>query len=135
MGPLSSRPLRTTAPMTFYFGSETMDASPAGATNMQVAIEIENIERLRHDEGIDDVELRTGIRALRVGDLVRLTLLAGRSAAEAILVQLTRIRGLEFRGKLVTKPLSRSLSELEVGQALAFGSAHIHSIPPSKRRT
>src|SRR5436309_2910036 len=44
---------------------------------MRNSVEIENIEAMRLLEGIDDVELREGIRGLAVGDLVKLTLLAG----------------------------------------------------------
>ena len=41
---------------------------------------IENIETMRLREGIDDVELRAGVRRLAVGDVVR----AGTSDAEVI---------------------------------------------------
>jgi len=96
---------------------------------MQATIEIENIEEMRRVEGIEDDELRIEIRDLRVGHLIKLTLLVGHSTAETLLVKITRIRGLAFRGKLTSKPLSRSLSELDIGHALVFSSAHIHSIP------
>jgi hypothetical protein len=102
--------------------------------NMKGTIEIENIEELRHDEGIDDIELRASIRELRVGDLIKLTLLAANAAAETLLVRVTRIRGLAFTGTLTRKPLSRCLAELDIGQEIAFNSAHIHSIPAAKRR-
>src|SRR5258708_6931518 len=40
---------------------------------MRHHIELENIEDMRREAGIDDVELREEIRGLRVGDSVRLT--------------------------------------------------------------
>jgi hypothetical protein len=47
---------------------------------MPCRVEIEDIEKLRRQEGIDDVDLRRAVRALRVGDAVRVTLLTGRQA-------------------------------------------------------
>ena len=44
---------------------------------MRNPVEIENIEEMRRREGIDDVELRSEIRDLQVGDSVRLTLMTG----------------------------------------------------------
>ena len=44
---------------------------------MRNPVQIENIEEMRRREGIDDVELRSEIRDLQVGDSVRLTLMTG----------------------------------------------------------
>jgi hypothetical protein len=95
---------------------------------MQKPVEFENIEELRRLVGIDDVELRQAIRGLRVGDLVRLTLLSGesRSSGEPLLVRITRIRGPAFRGKVANAPRP---SGLQAGACLAFTAAHIHSLP------
>jgi hypothetical protein len=94
-------------------------------------VEIENIEQLRLREGIDDLELRQAIRGLRVGDLVRLTLLTGAtpSAGEMLLVRITRIRGETFRGKLTQSPSSANLSSLRAGAIVVFSRDHIHSLP------
>lgn len=93
-------------------------------------VEIENIEEMRRREGIDDVELREEIRGLEVGDLVKLTLLSGKSfAGETLLVRITSIRGPAFRGELAERPVSAALSNLRVGSPVAFTTAHIHSLP------
>jgi hypothetical protein len=44
---------------------------------MRHTVAIEDIEEMRRQEGIDDVELRKAIRGLHVGDSVKLTFLAG----------------------------------------------------------
>jgi hypothetical protein len=101
---------------------------------MRDRVEIENIEEMRRREGIEDVELRQDICGLRVGDAVNLTLLSGvtSSAAETVRVRITSIRDYGFRGKLTSKPASAGLSTLDVGSAIVFTAAHIHSL--SKRR-
>ncbi len=96
---------------------------------------------MRRRAGINDAELWTAIRALRLGDHVRLTFLggAGSHAAETVRVRITRIRGNEFRGKAVDRPASRGLSGLHAGSAVAFTASHIHSVAaaprPSRRGT
>lgn len=95
---------------------------------MPNVIEFENIEAMRLQEGIDDVDLRAQIRALRAGDHVNLTVLTGAAKLETLLVRITSIRGLAFRGKLARKPKSITLLELEIGVAVQFSAAHIHSI-------
>jgi hypothetical protein len=101
---------------------------------MASGVQIENIEAMRRREGIDDVELREEIRGLAVGDLVMLTFLTGmRSpAAETLLVRITRISDGVFHGKLAGRPASLGLSELRVGSAVHFMTAHIHSIPKTQ---
>jgi hypothetical protein len=94
-------------------------------------IEIENIEQLRRQEGIEDVELHRAIRGLRAGDIVKLTLLNGAtlSAGETLRVRITRVRGKSFRGKLAERPRSAGLSNLSAGSLVVFTSDHIHSLP------
>jgi len=93
-------------------------------------VQIENIEERRREVGIDDVVLRKEIRELAIGDIDKLTLLTDKAsyAGETVQVRITRIRGPAFRGKLVCKPTSTSLSRLEVGSPVAFTAAHIHSL-------
>ena len=93
---------------------------------MATTVPLENIEELRREQGIDDVELRMEIRALKAGDFVKLTFLIG-AAFETLLVRITSIRGSAFRGKLVKKPSSRGLAKL-VGAPIEFTTAHIHSL-------
>jgi hypothetical protein len=98
---------------------------------MRGPLQIQDIEEMRRRAGIDDVELRQAIRVLRVGALVKITLLAGAPAAagETLLVRITSIRGGAFRGKLADRPTSAGLSGLRPGRALAFTGSHIHSVP------
>jgi hypothetical protein len=97
---------------------------------MQHPVEIENIEEMRLQEGIDDVELREEIRSLRAGDFVKLTFLteANSLARETLLVRITSIRGDAFRGKLAHRPVSSGLSELRLGSTVVFTRTHIHSL-------
>ena len=101
---------------------------------MGMRVEVQNIEDMRRREGIEDVELRQAIRGLRVGDLVRVTLLAGtpNATGETLLVRITSINGDAFRGKLATQPTTAGLAGLRIGLALAFSGSHIHSLPPAR---
>jgi hypothetical protein len=106
---------------------------------MPKPVEIENIEDMRRREGIVDVELQNDIRALHIGDVVRLTLLsqAKSLASETVFVRITSIRGDDFRGKLANRPACSGLSKLRVGTPVIFTKAHIHSLPkalPAKGR-
>jgi hypothetical protein len=96
---------------------------------MRDRIVIENIEEMRRQEGIEDVELREQIRGLQVGDFVKLTLLAGAIGFETLAVRITSIRGAAFRGKLVSRPTLAGLARLRAGFPLAFTTDHIHSVP------
>jgi hypothetical protein len=98
---------------------------------MRGPLQIQDIEQMRRRAGIDDVELRQAIRVLRVGALVKLTLLTGaaESAGETLQVRITSIRGGAFRGKLTSRPTSAGLSGLRAGRAFAFTGSHIHSLP------
>jgi hypothetical protein len=96
---------------------------------MRHPIEIEDIEQLRREQGIDDVELREEIRTLGVGDLVRVTLLTGApSRGETVVVRITSIKGTAFRGKLARQPASPALARFRAGFPIAFTAAHIHSL-------
>jgi hypothetical protein len=95
---------------------------------MHNPVPIENIEERRRQLGIDDVQLRGQIRALKVGDLVNLSFLAGETTFETLAVRITSIRGSAFRGKLAAAPTSKALSQLRLGSALTFTEAHIHSL-------
>jgi len=95
---------------------------------MQDNVEIENIEEMRRQEGIDDDELRVEIRGIKVGDFVRLTLVTSTKGLETVLVRVTSIRGSNFRGKLVKRPNAAGLRKLGTDAAIAFTTSHIHSL-------
>jgi hypothetical protein len=97
---------------------------------MSKRVEFENIEEMRRQAGIEDVELRESIRALRVGDYVRLTPLTGghSSPGHTLLARITRIENGGFRGKLAGRAASPLRRGLRVGSAVAFTAAHIHSV-------
>jgi hypothetical protein len=97
---------------------------------MRSRIVIEDIEDIRHRQGINDTELREQVRSLRVGDLVCLTLLSGAAAAgETVPVRITRVRGTAFSGELTRRPALSGLSALRAGSLVVFAAAHIHSLP------
>jgi hypothetical protein len=99
-------------------------------------VEIEDIEKMRLSEGIEDVELRNEIRGLRVGDFVRLTLMTGTEpvTAETLLVRITRISGRAFRGKLADTPACTALAQVPARASVRFTATHIHSIPKRQAR-
>lgn len=98
---------------------------------MRERVPIENIEEIRRQQGIEDVELQDEVRKLKVGDFVKVTFLSSAKgpAGETLLVRITRIRGADLRGELANAPNSAALSALRVGSRVAFTKAHIHSIP------
>jgi hypothetical protein len=98
---------------------------------MRECVEIENIEEMRLQAGIEDVELRQDIRKLAIGDFVVLTLLSGDGTrtSETWEVRITAIRGSAFRGKLA-KPLGPARQQ--TGTRIAFRSTHIHSLPKGR---
>ncbi|HLJ93300.1 MAG TPA: hypothetical protein VKU02_08930 [Gemmataceae bacterium] len=67
---------------------------------MTNAIVVKDIDSMRR-QGINDVELQRGIRELRIGDFVKLTLLTrtGPCAGETLLVRITRTRSSRFDGQ------------------------------------
>jgi hypothetical protein len=99
------------------------------------SVEIENIEEMRRQAGILDVELETEIQALDVGDCVRVTLLSRVKpfGAETLIVEITKIRGSTYLGRLAQGPTTAGLAQLSAGSTLSFARAHIHSI--AKRRS
>jgi len=96
---------------------------------MRKRLDIENIEQLRREAGIDDVELHEAVGRLGAGDLVRLTVLMGAKPPVALLVRITSLKGPAFRGKVARAPSSASLADLAVGTPVTFTADHIHSIP------
>jgi hypothetical protein len=95
---------------------------------MSTVIPLENIEELRREQGIDDVDLRLEIRALKVGDFVKVTFIVGTAAFETLSVRITSIRGSAFRGKLDKRPKASGLRNLPAGAPIQFTTAHIHSL-------
>ena len=96
---------------------------------MRNHFEIENIEALRRQVGIDDVELRQAIRELRIGDIVKMSVATKTPCAgQTLRVRITRIDGLAFRGKVAMVPAGAAWTALRVGAAIAFTADHIHSI-------
>jgi hypothetical protein len=97
---------------------------------MNKAVEIENIEEMRRQVGIDDVELRQAIRGLRAGDFVHLTFVSASTPAvrETVRVRVTSVAGREFRGRLAQRPASPGLAVLRVGARVVFRADHIHSV-------
>ena len=97
---------------------------------MRLPIEIEDIDYLRHKEGIEDVELREEIRRLGIGDYVRLTFLVREqlSTGETLLVRITKIQGQNLSGRLTDQPISRGLAKLRRGARVSFVASQIHSI-------
>jgi hypothetical protein len=95
-----------------------------------LVVELENIEEMRRRRGITDDKLRDEIRALAVGDQVRLTLATGAEtfSGKTLHVRITTIKGQSFQGELTKKPSSARGSKLRVGSRVTFTAAHIHSV-------
>jgi len=93
-------------------------------------MQIQDIEEMRRRNGIDDPELRDQIRALRRGDVIRITLLAEApsTASETLRVRITSVRSGLFRGKLASRPTSAGFAVLGAGSPVVFTAAHIHSV-------
>src|SRR5437870_1675803 len=98
---------------------------------MNSSIEIEDIEEMRQQQGIDDADLHRAIRGLQPGDFVKLTVRTTEAPVvfETLLVRITSIRGKELRGKLADGPASTRLSKLRPGSTIVFTTQHIHSVP------
>ena len=112
-----------------FNGLEAVAVAKRKARNMQNPVALENIEEMRRQQGIEDIELRHKIRGLARGHFVRLTFLTGHGEprAETLLVRITSIRGCTFRGKLASKPSSASAG-LVIGTTVVFTTDHIHSL-------
>ncbi len=107
--------------------------------NVQNSLAIENIDELRLEQGIDDVELHNEIRALQVGGFVKLTLLTGvrGSVSETLLFRITDRKGSRFRGELAAAPTVSGLSGVAIGLIIhILGSAYpFRSSLPAGPRT
>ena len=101
---------------------------------MNDSVEIQNVERMRRQAGIDDVELREQVRLLRVGDVVKLTFLAGPGKSETLRVRITAIRRPRFTGELATAASSPQLAALAAGSQVRFTGDHIHSVSADSGR-
>jgi len=123
-------------PRNFIKGVTLHSSSNCAAKGLCMGkpVEIENIEEMRRRLGIDDVVLREDICRLASGDFVKLTFLTrtNPTAGETLRVRITSIRGLAFRGKLADKPARLGRSNLRLGCAVHFTTAHIHSIPKGR---
>jgi hypothetical protein len=95
---------------------------------------IEDIESLRRQHGIVDVELHRSVCNLNTGDLVRLTFLAPGATfpGETLLVRIASSQGHQFRGTLAQRPRSSQLVRLRLGASLVFDAGQIHSIPDAE---
>ncbi len=93
-------------------------------------VEIENIEEMRRQAGIDDIELREDIRQLQVGDCVKLTFMtdSDRLRSETLLVLITNINGDNYQGKLAETPKLLGTAKVQEGSVVKFKKDHIHSI-------
>jgi hypothetical protein len=94
--------------------------------------QIEEIDALRRQNGIHDVELHREIARLQVGDQVRLTFLAGQGlpAAQTLRAHITHVGDGHFRGRLVVAPAGRAPRPLRRGMAVVFTAGQIHSVVP-----
>ena len=103
---------------------------------MSNRIRIEDIEGMRREAGIDDVDLRRAIGRLKTGDFVHLTFRAGISSPETLLVRVTMINSANYEGELAQTPTTVSLQTLRMGSPMSFAATHIHSLasgPPRPR--
>jgi hypothetical protein len=93
-------------------------------------LRIEEIDALRRQCGIDDVELRRQVAALRVGDQARLTFLAGPglSAPLTLRVRITHIRGDRFHGLLAEPNSGRVPPAVQDAMPVVFTAGQIHSV-------
>jgi hypothetical protein len=95
---------------------------------MEPSVVIEDIQAMRRQAGVEDMDLQDEIRGLQIGDTVKLTFQAGPRTFETLGVRITSIRGSAFRGKLASASRSALLASLRVGSSVTFTSAHIHSV-------
>jgi hypothetical protein len=95
---------------------------------MRKAVEVEDIAKMRHEQGIEDVHLWQEIAGLNAGDFVKLTLLTSNRTSETVTVRITSVSGSAYRGKLIKKPISAALSDLKAGRLLTFTAGQIHSV-------
>ena len=93
-------------------------------------MQLQDIEKMRRQEGIEDPELGDQIAQLKRGDFVKLTVLSGPESewGETLRVRITSIRGDVFRGKLASRPSAAAFANLELGSSIVFRRGHIHSL-------
>ena len=93
-------------------------------------MQLQDIEKMRQQEGIEDPELCAQIARLKRGAFVNLTILAGPAEewGETVRVRITSIRGDSFRGKLASRPRACTSAGLEIGAPINFRRGHIHSL-------
>lgn len=96
---------------------------------MSHLLKLENIEALREQVGIVDIELENEIRRLQVGDHVKVTFLTsnGSFQSNTVLVRITSVQNSSYRGKLLEK-IDVGKVALKRGTVVKFDHRHIHSI-------
>lgn len=94
------------------------------------SIRIEDIEHMRRENGIYDVELREQIRSLQIGHCVKLTLLRDElpSEGKTVVVRITSVRDGRFCGKLAVPSQASRMPGLLPGRVVRFSAAQIHSV-------
>lgn len=100
----------------------------------QDTIEIQDIEGMRQQAGIDDVEVRRQVGGLRVGDVVRLTFLASGGRSETLRVRIKSVRRPRFTGELESAATLPCLAALSRGTPVTFTGDHVHSVPGTSGR-
>lgn len=99
---------------------------------MKSPIDLEDIDSMRLQLGVDDVDLRDRIKQLVVGDCVRLTFLSTIKGNHTLMVRITSAKNGAFRGRLLQVPVKMAPSALRVGILIPFAAEHIHSIVRAK---
>ncbi|MBL8796546.1 MAG: hypothetical protein JNM56_21780 [Planctomycetia bacterium] len=97
---------------------------------MALHVQLQDIEVMRCRAGIDDVALRSAIRSLQVGHLVRGTFMTGPTAftGETLSVRNTGIDGQAFRGVLSQALAPPELAQPRPCAAVAFTTNRVHSV-------
>jgi hypothetical protein len=95
-------------------------------------LDLEDIDSMRLQLGVDDVELRDRIRQLVAGDCVRLTFLSTIKGNHTLMVRITSMKNGAFRGRLLHVPVKMVPDGLRVGILIPFAAEHIHSIVRAK---
>jgi hypothetical protein len=109
--------------------------SPVFVKRRSTGIQIEDIDAVRLREGIDDVGLRKSVAQLGASDRVCLSISLDGKSFEKVSVRITSCRGGTFRGKLLSKPHSTGLRDLDADRLLVFSASQIHSIITSRGAT
>lgn len=96
---------------------------------------IEDIETMRREAGIDDVDLRNAVRRIQPGDFVNLTFRAGIGSPETLVVRVTTVNSAKYEGELAQAPTVNSLLSMRIGSPMSFAATHIHSMAVGPPRT